>query len=292
MKRALTVMAIAAVAVSLSTVAADWTELEWAASIVTDSKTGGRAIIFSTGLAYEEKPETAMLSITWEVYRMEGNSEMLLYEYARTATTVHQSTYFSSEPVVIEPGFRYGARVQVEDSENALSYKRTFSHIEPASLPVGLRFVGWDGTEEADLVVMPDTDIQELVLLQSALASYEVIAEDVTIDTFFSQHATKSGDYPASVVLLPDTGVHNNWGSDSKPITVTFGLAVLTFSITSLDARNDFQHQIDQYDQSFVGTVYAGPNEDGLSEGVIIFVHDALDVMFDAAVEELASRND
>ena len=40
-----------------------------------------------------------------------------------------------------------------------------------------------------------------------------------------------------------------------------------------------------------MGTVYAGPGGDGLGEGVIIFVHDAMGVFLDAAVAELATRS-
>lgn len=292
MKRNLTMMILLVVASSLSAIAVEWEELEWSATVVSDYKTGLPAIVFSTGLAYDERPETMQLRISWEVFRVDDGSETMLYEYSRAATAVYLSTYFSSEAVLIEPGGWYGARVQIDDDENALSYKRTFSHIEPHSLPVGLRFVGWDGTEEADLAAMPDEGINELVLLQKAIASYEVIAEDVSISTLFSQYAAANAEYPVSVILLPETGVDNNWGSDSKPITVTFGLTVLTFSIPSLDARTGFQQQLATYEQSFVGTAYAGPDGDGPSEGVIVFLHDAMGVILDAAVDELATRDD
>jgi hypothetical protein len=291
MKQKLAMTIVLVVAGALSAIAVDWTELDWAATAVTSSSTGLPAIIFSTGLTYDERPETMKLRIAWEVFRMDGSSETMLYEYTRTATAAYQTTYFSSQAVLVEPGFQYGARVQIDDNENNLSYQRTFSHIEPASLPVGLRFVGWDGTEEADLVAMSDAGINELVLLGRALASYEVIAEDVSISTLFSQHAALGANYPVSVILLPETDVDNNWGSDSKPITVTFGLAVLTFSIPSLDARSGFQQQLALYDQTFKGTVYAGPGSDGLAEGNIVFLHDSMDVMLKAAVDELAARS-
>jgi hypothetical protein len=293
MKRnvALLILIMVFLSSSAVAVAVDWTELDWAATVVTDSSTGLPAIIFSTGLSYDERPEAMKLRIAWEVFRIDGGSETMLYQYTRTATAVYATTYFSSQAVLVEPGFRYGARVQIDDDENDLSYQRTFSHIEPESLPVGLRFVGWDGTEEADLVVMPDAGINELVLLGSAIASYEVIAEDVSISTLFTQHAAADAEYPVSIILLPETGVDNNWGTDSKPITVTFGMAVLTFSIPSLDARSGFQQQLAQYDQTFKGTVYAGPGGDGLAEGVIVFLHDSMDVMLEAAVDELAARS-
>ena len=290
MKRNVTLLILVMVFLSLSAVAVEWIELEWSATVVSDYKTGLPAIIFSTGLTYDEQPETMQLRIAWEVFRVDGGSETMLYEYARTATAAYRTTYFSSEAVLIEPGGWYRARVQINDYVNALSYERTFSHIEPKSLPVGLRFVGWDGTEEADLAAMPDAEIRELVLLQRAIASYEVIAEDVPISSLFSQHAATDADYPVSVILLPETGVDNNWGSESQPITVTFGLTVLTFSIPEPGAKSRFQQQFSQYDQSFKGTVYAGPGSDGLGEGVIVFLHDAMDVILEEAVAELAMR--
>ena len=293
MKRQLTMMILLVAAVSLFAAATEWEELDWAATIISDYKTGLPAIIFNVGLTYDEQPTMMQVRIAWEVFRVDGGSETILHEYSRTSSRgpAARNIYTASQSVLIEAGLRYGARVQLDDLENDLSYQRTYSYIAPQSLPVGLRLVGWDGTEEADLVAMPDEEIEELVLLQRAIASYEVIAEDVSISSLFSQHARTDDEYPVSVILLPETGVDNNWGSESQPITVTFGLTVLTFSIPSPDAKSGFQQQLAQYDQTFVGTVYAGPGGDGLAEGVIVFLHDAMGVILDAAVAELAARS-
>ncbi|MBU1050359.1 hypothetical protein KKG90_10090 [Candidatus Bipolaricaulota bacterium] len=291
MKRNLTMMILIMVFLSLSAVAVDWEELEWSATVVSDYRTGQPAIVFSTGLAYDEQPETMQIHIAWEVFRVDGGSETMLYEFSRTATVSRLANYFSSEAVPIEPGGLYVARVRIDDDENALSYRRAFSHIEPYSLPVGLRFVGWDGTQEADLAAMSDEGINELVLLRRAINSYEIVATNVSIGTLFSQYAAANAAYPVSVILLPETGVDNNWGSESKPITVTFGLTVLTFSIPSSNVQSGFQEQLSQYDQTFSGTVYAGPGSGGPSEGAIIFVHDAMAVILNEAVAELAARD-
>jgi len=292
MKQRLVIMILLLVAGSLSATAIDWEELDWAATVVSDHETGLPAIVFSIGFAYDDVPSTMRLLIEWEVFSVEAGARTMLYEYTNTWSRGGlQRVYFGSQSVLIEAGKQYGARVSVEDLDNGLFGERNFTYIVPEALPVGLRFVGWDGTQEADLVAMPDKDLAELVQLQRALASYEVLAEDVSISSLFSQYAATQGDYPVSVILLPETGVDNNWGSESQPIIVTFGLTVLTFSIPSADANAGFQQQLATYDQPFVGTVYAGPGGETDGEAVVIFLHEAMGVMLDAAVAELAARS-
>ena len=293
MKRQLAMITLMVVAISLSAIAVEWEELDWSAIVVSDHKTGLPAIVFNIGFAYDEVPRTMRLLIEWEVFSVEAGARTMLYEYTTTWTTSGlQRVYFGSQSVLIETGKQYGARVSIEDLENGLFGERNFTYIVPEALPVGLRFVGWDGTEEADLAGMPDQELDELVLLQRAITSYEVIAEGVPISSLFSQYTATDEEYPVSVILLPETGVDNNWGSESQPITVTFGLTVLTFSIPSPDAKAGFQQQLaQQYDQTFVGTVYAGPRGDELGEGVIVFLHDAMGVILDAAVAEMATRS-
>ena len=292
MKRRLVMMILLLVAGSLSAAAVDWEELDWAATVVSDHKTGLPAIVFNVGFAYDEVPSTMRLLIEWEVFSIEAGAKTMLYEYTTTwSRRGLQLVYFGSQSVLIEAGKQYGARVSIEDLDNGLFGERNFTYIVPEALPVGLRFVGWDGTQEADLVAMPEKDLAELVQLQQALTSYEVLAEDVSISTLFSQYAATDDNYPVSVILLPETGVDNNWGSDSQPIIVTFGLKVLTFSVPSADARAAFEQQLETYDQTFVGTVYTGPGGETDGEAVVIFMHEAMGVMFDEAVAELAARS-
>ncbi len=284
------VFAIAAIPVS----ATEWEEIEWSATVVSDYKTGLPAIIFNTGLSYDEVPEMMQLGITWEVFSVDGSIETMLYEYTKNTARTRAALriYMASEPVLIEAGTRYGARVWIEDLENGLFHERSYTYFAPQSLPVGLRLVDWDGTEEADLAGMPDEELEELVLLQRAISSYEVIAEDVSISSLFSQYAATDEEYPVSVILLPETGVDNNWGSESQPITVTFGLTVLVYSIPSSDAKAGFQEQLQQYEQTFTGTVYAGTPGDSLGQGVVVFLHDAMEVILDAALAESAARSE
>ena len=293
MKQRLVLMVLMTLASSLSVVAVEWEEIEWTATVVSDYKTGFPAIVFNTGLIYEEVPEMMKLRITWEVFAVDGSTETMLYEYTKITRLrdAAERIYSASQSVLIEAGKSYGARVWIDDLENDLSYERTYTYFAPQSLPIGLRLVGWDGTEEADLAAMPDEELEELVLLARAIAAYEVIAEDVSISSLFSQYAATDEDYPVSVILLPETGVDNNWGSESQPITVTFGLTVLVFSVPSSDAKAGFQQQLSQYNQTFTGTVLAGSPGDGFGEGVVVFLHDAMGVILDAAVAELAERS-
>jgi len=294
MKRQLTMMTLLVMTVSLFVAATEWEEIGGMANIVSDYETGLPAIIFNAGLAYDEVPEMMQLHIVWEVFSIAGGTETMLYEYSKTTRrrAAASSLFSASQSVLIEPGVQYGARVWIEDLENDLAFERAYSYFAPKTLAVGLRFVGWDGTEEADLAAMPNEELEELVRLQKAIASYEMIAEEVSVADLFSQYAVADEDYPVAVILLPDTGVNNNWGSESEPITVTFGLTVTVFSIPSANGGMGFQDQLALYEQEFVGTVYEGSEGDEFGDGAVVFVHDAMRVMLDAAVAEQAARSE
>lgn len=280
-------------AVSFAVQAVEWEEVEWATTVVPDAKTGAPTLLFSLGLAYDETPETMRLRFSWEVFRVDGGIETMLYEYART-TSERQGLgriYSASERVSIEAGGWYGVRVRMEDLANGLSYSRSASYIAPRSLVAGMRFVCSDGTEEADVTGMSDKELEELVLMQRALASFEVLARNVLIADLFSRYAVSTASYPMAVVLLPDTGVTSQWGSETKPITVTFDVAVLAFTLASEDAVPGFREQLAQYDDVFRGTVLAGTPGAGLGRGAVVFLHDAMDVILSAAAEEWKARS-
>lgn len=292
MRRQLALVILLMLTASFFVAAVQWEEIAGSATVVSDYKTGLPAIIFNVGLAYDELPEMMKLQITWEVFFIDGGTETILNEYSRivSARSATQRIFSASQSVLIEAGQQYGARVWIDDLENDLSHERTYTYLAPQSLPIGLRLIGWDGSEEADLSGMPDEELEELVLLQRAVASYEVIAEDVLISSLFSEYAATNEEYPVSVILLPETGADNNWGSESQPITVTFGLTVLVFLVQASDAIGGFQDQLSQYEQAFTGTVYAGSSGDGFGDGVVVFLHDAMGVILEATVAELAAR--
>ncbi|MFC2095905.1 hypothetical protein ACFLSW_05670 [Candidatus Bipolaricaulota bacterium] len=293
MGRGLTCSILILLVAALSAAAVEWEEIGGTATVVSDHDTGLPAVIFNAGLSYDEPPEMMQLRIQWEVFSVDGATQTMLYEYTKTTRLRSGATniYSASQSVLIEVGQLYGARVSIEDLENGLSYTRSLTYVVPLSLSVGLRLIDWAGGEDADLTGLEDKELEELVLLQRYLASAEVLAEGVSLSSFFSQYAPTSAEYPVSVVLLPESGYDGNWGSDSQPITVTFGLAVLIYAIPSADAVSGFQQQIVPYDQTFTGTVYAGPGGDALSEGVIVFVHETMGVILNAAVAELAARS-
>jgi len=292
MKRRLALTVLMILAVSVCVVALQWEETGWSATIVSDYDTGLPAIVFNIGLIYDEVPETMKLRIEWQVFSIEDGVRTVLYEYTKNARerAAAERIYSASQSVVIEAGMHYGARVLIEDLGSGLSAARDYSYFAPQALPVGLRLVGWDGTEEADLAGMPDEELEELVLLKQAIDSYDVLANGVSISSLFSQHASDDEDYPVSVILLPDTGVDNNWGTEDQPITVTFGLTVLAFSIPTAGDKADFLEQLEKYDQAFTGTVYAGVDGDGFGDRSVVFVHDAMGIILDAAVAEHTER--
>jgi hypothetical protein len=279
--------------VSLAAAATAWQETGWTATVVTDRDTGLPAVMFNMGLAYDETPEKMQLRIAWEVYSMVGGARTVLYEYASTYRLRDgtQGIHTAPEPVLIEQGTLYGADVDIADLQNGLTYTQSYRYFAPRSIPVGLRTVLWDGTEEVDLYNVSDTELEALVQLQRRLATYEVLAENVSLDAMFAQYAAAGTAYPLSVILLPETGVDNNWGSESKPITVSFGLTVQEFTVPTRDVRSDFQEQVALYDQAFTGTVYSGTAGSELGEGAVVFVHDSMRLILESALAERASRS-
>ncbi len=293
MSRSLVVLVVLLSATSIFAAAYEWTELGTAATVLPHPESGLPSIIFNASLAYDEVPETMTLRIAWKVFEVDEGEQTVLYEYTKTTARGRgvAHIYSSSRYILIEAGRQYGAHVSIEDLENGLSYQHSYSYFVPQSLPVGLRFVLWDDTQEVDLSGLSDEELQQLVSLQHELASDEILAEGVSISSFFSQYASADEDYPVSVVLLPETGVDNNWGSESQPITVTFGLTVLAFSIPTPGDRTAFQEQLSEYDQTFTGTVYAGSVGEDLGQGVVVFVQDSMKLILDTALQEQAARS-
>ncbi len=291
MRRLLAVGAVVIMA-SLSAFAFEWEEIGGGITVVSDHDTELPAVVFNTGVSYDETPAMMQLRFTWEVFSVDGETETMLYEYTKTVRMQEgkHRVWSASQSVLIEPGTQYGARVWIDDLENDLSYFRAYTYIAPQSLAIGLRFIGWDGTEEVDLASLTDADLNDLVKLQRNLSADQVLAENVDLTSMFSQYATNSTSYPAAVVLLPETGVDNNWGSESQPITVTFGLTVLVYPVASAQAASGLLQQVATYEQTFTGTVYAGTAEPGFGRGAIIFLHDAMKLILNAAVQEQGIR--
>jgi len=279
---------------SLSAFAFEWQEIGGGITIVSDHDTDLPAVVFNTGVSYDETPEMMQLRFTWEVFSVDGGTETMLYEYTKTVRLQDgkHRIWSASQSVLIEPGTQYGARVWIDDIENDLSYFRTYTYIAPESLTIGLRFIGWDGTEEVDLAGLTDAELGDLVGLQRDLSTYEVLAENVDLTDVFSQYATAAASYPVAVILLPETGVDNNWGSESQPITVTFGLSVLVYPVASAEAAAGFLEQVATYEQTFAGTVYAGTADSGFGCGAVIFLHDAMQLILNAAVQEQGTRTE
>ncbi|MBE0636327.1 hypothetical protein IH601_10065, partial [Candidatus Bipolaricaulota bacterium] len=182
MKRWLVLTALMMAAASMSAAAIQWEETGWTATVVADYDTGLPAIVFNIGLAYDEVPDTMKLRIEWQVFSIEAGVKTVLYEYTKNARErdAAERIYSASQAVVIAAGMQYGGRVSIEDLANGLRAERDFSYFAPQSLPVGLRLVDWSGAQAADLSGMTDEELAELVLLQQAIESYEVLAEGIS----------------------------------------------------------------------------------------------------------------
>jgi len=276
---------LASLLIGLAVYAVGWDKFEGGATIVTDSDTDVQSVVFNLGLAYDSKPSHMQISTSWEVYVIEDGVETILDAWSRTSrkTPATDRVWSSSSRIPIEAGKRYGARLVMEDIENGLSHRETFSYFAPLELSIGIRLTGDTGAQLFDMTGVPEDELAELARLDSAIASYEELATSVELTSLFSQHATSSDAFPVSVLIMPDTGIDSHGGTKDVTITLRFGLQVLVYSIEDRATTSSFLSQIALFEETFSGSVYAGPGTDGFGEGVTIFVHDAVFPILDAA---------
>ena len=270
----------------------EWKEIDGGATVVTDRGSGLPAVAFNATVAYDNVPAKMALRISWQVFVIDDGTRTLIDSYSRERLqSVAMPAISTISPrVSIEAGKRYEGQVVLEDLENAIVFRRTYSYDVALAFPIALRLVDWNGSEEADLSNLSDGEIQELAQMAKDIRTYEVLAEGVNLAQLFANHAPADGDYPVAVLLLPDTGISGNWGTAAQPITATFGLSALVYAIDSRDAVTGYLQQLSADEHVFVGTAYAGPIGDHLGQGHVVFVHNAMNVILEAAIAERTSR--
>ncbi|MBU0595974.1 hypothetical protein KJ567_04740 [Candidatus Bipolaricaulota bacterium] len=287
---ALFVLLCAPVALSV-----EWSEFQAFPAVTTDPVTGAPSLIFSLGLAYDERPSAMRIRTSWEVYVVENGERVLLESYARTSPEMRGAgnVYAASPRVTIEAGGRYLATVVIEDLVNDLTHEHVFDFLAPLSLPLGIHFEGSDGSEALDLTGLPDEELEELVLLYRLLvADYELTAEGVELSAMLSDHSGLEESYPMAALLIPSNGLSSEIGPEDAPITVTVAQVLYVYSIPSSEGVDGFEGQVEDFGRDFVGMVYAGPGGDGLGAGKIVFIHEPAWLVLEAAAAEYARRTE
>jgi len=293
--RCVVLVGLAFLGLAMTAGAVEWTETQAFPAVTTDPETGAPSLIFSLGLAYDERPNKMRIRTSWEIYVVEDGEQVLLDSYARTSPEMRGAgnVYAASPRVAIEPGGRYIATVVVEDLVNDLTYEHIFDFLAPLSLPLGIHFEGSDGSEALDLTGLPDEELEELVLLYRLLVSdYERVGEDVEIAAMLADYADLDESYPMAALLIPSDGLSSEIGPENAPITVTVAQILYVYSIPASDAVAGFRGQVEGFGREFSGFVYEGPGGEGLGAGMVVFLHEPVWLVLEAADAEYRRRTE
>lgn len=269
--------------------AAEWTETDSGADIVVDAGTGLPAVVFHVSLEVDAPLTALHVGTSWEVFAFVDGRAVPIEGASTTSVRTGEShgIYTASPRVLIEPGGRYEARVEISDPANDLAYERTFEFVAPTAVPFGIRLEGWDGSDEVDLSRLPDEELEELVLLHDLLGSYRETARGVEARSFL-QGDGQTSEYPLSLLLLPTVAIDTSGSRAPIEFSVVFSLYV--YALSAPGEASGVASQIRQFDQDLVGTVFAGSGSAILGGGRTIFVHDRARQILDAASVELAAR--
>lgn len=274
---------------SVSAVALEWEELA-AFAAATKDVSGRPAVVFSVQLEYDQRPSDADLSFGWTIWRLDSGDKIELHSFYRSTTFTGGGLRisFASARVPIEAGERYRGRVVVDDSVNDLHYERDIDYTAPVSLRVGIILRGVTGSDEVDLSSADDEEIEEMATAYDALrADYSEIAEGVSLDEFFSQHAADDEAFPATVFIIPVQGTESPLGSATGPVAFTVTPVMYVFPVPERSAVRGLLEQLRVYEREFVGLVFEGDGHDALFGARTVFVgEEAWRILAAAAAEE------
>jgi len=274
---------------STAAVAVDWDEISTTATPVNDTE-GQPMVVFTVHLRYDQRPSESSLSYGWTVDEIspDGTTEVLSFYRKTTFSGGGLNLYLASGHVPIVAGNRYVGRVTVDDDVNDLHFETEVDYSAPVSLPVGIRLSAQTGDQVFDLSGVPDEEIEELATACDVLRSeYDLVAEDVTLDDFFSEHASGSEDFPATVFLIPAAALEGEIGPSSGPISFSVERILYIFPVPDRSAVSGLLDQLSVYEVDFMGRVYEGDGSDAVYGAMKVFVGNAAwDTMAAAAEEE------
>jgi len=280
------------VTVGLSVAAVDWEEISTTATPVTD-QLGQPMVVFMVHLRYDAAPSRADLSYGWTVIEGSGADRVEVASFYRPTTFPGGglNLYLSSGHVPISPGKRYVATVTVNDTENDLHFEEEIEYGAPVSLPVGIRLTAQSGDQVYDLSGIPDEEIEEMATAYDVLNDdYDVVAEEITADAFFRDHANADEDFPATVYLIPAAGLEGEFGPTTGPIRFSVERTLYIFPVPAKSDVAGLLAQLDVYEFDFVGRAFEGAGDSAVFGGRTVFVDDAAWDTLKAAADEERRR--
>jgi hypothetical protein len=284
---------VLALFVILTAVAVTTSGVQWEEVSVTTTPTGDAddpAVTFVLHLRYDEAPARADLSYGWTVYEGTGAARSEIFSFYRATTFPGGglNLYLGSGRVPIEPGRHYVARVTVDDTRNGLHFERDVEYVAQLSFPVGIRLTAPSGEQGFDLSGVPDEEIEEMATAYDVLRrSYQLVAEDVTLEAFFLTYAAASDDFPASVFLIPALGLESEFTSSAGTALLTVEMVLYIYPVPDRSAGQALLDQLAVYEHDFVGRVLEGDGAEAVFGARTVFVgDDAWDVLAAAAAEE------
>jgi hypothetical protein len=278
-----------------------WEEVDAGVQQRVNPRSGETEFRFYVALEYAEGVPCPQLTYHWQVFAVEAGEDVLLYEdqwEARWRSCQNRIVGVSSAPpeyVQSVPGARFKAKVVIEDLGNDLRYEKMLDYTVPVSVPVGIgvyAMVEEDVVMGYDLSSVSDADLESLVRILNFLED-ELIqtASETAFGEFFPTYVTPDALYPAEIIVLPSLPQLVGEGATGGGFTVSYNRILLTYPVPSADAEGGVIEQVLDLEEEFVGDVllYEGDPTDPLVP-VVVFVHDAVWEVLEAAKDELAGR--
>lgn len=272
--------------------ALEWSE-NFAVATVTSTNSGEPAILFSIELEYDQRPTTSDVSFGWTIFDLDTGEELGTYSFYRSTTLTGGALRlsFASARIPITPGKRYRGRANIDDFANDLHHQRDIDYTAPLVLPVGIILRGANGAEEIGLDGVPDEELEEMATAYDLLQSeYSQVAEDTTLDAFFSDYATGSEGFPAAVYLIPLQGNESTFGTEGSPVTFRITPVMYAYPVPDRGAVSDLLEQLSVYERDFVGFVFEGEGDEALFGARFVFVGEIAWRVLAAAKDEERDR--
>ncbi len=277
-------IAVAAVLITVSAFSAvgiTWTETEASHSLTSHPKTGEPILTFTVWMEYDEAPRCMALRTEWTLSAIEDGSEEILVTDVRPLrrSCAGIRRFFSLSPAVeAVPGKHYRATLFLEDTENELTYERSFDYVVPDQLPAGSRFEKSGETPTVDLGGVPEGVLDRLAGFFEALSTdYKEVETGVSLGDFFSNYAASEADFPVLIFVVPVSEASLTAGEGDTSLAGQINRLLLFFTVPSLNAGNVVVQQLESDEEGgeaeVVGRVFVRKNDSNLGAATV-FVHE------------------
>ncbi|MEW5826187.1 MAG: hypothetical protein AB1778_05090 [Candidatus Bipolaricaulota bacterium] len=291
MLRACSWAAMAAVLVSAAATAVTWEEVDWAAQLAPNPKTGAMSVYFSVWMEYDPPQRSVDLESQWTSPSLDPDDPNLTGSVGRYASTEGVTRIVVMSPAIaIAAGQRYTATLTLADRASGLTYSRQFQYLAPAAVPISLRLESADGTTGVDLTGVPDEELEDLVLLARALRLSTRAPGTSDLSDFLSAPLPAEEAFPALVLLVPTAGVSATAGPSGAGVKITVGQTMMIFSLPEGAAVSALRTQTAEYPQPIVGVAFSGSIETSFGSAVRAFLDEASLEVVEAAEAEWTRR--